>query len=72
MLHKYDLFITVVCCIILIYLHGEVFSVNFTYVYFISNDLDTDIDIETHDNSHLIYTGKLHKKVIIHLYNTWF
>ena len=39
---------------------------------FISNDLDTDIDIETHDNSHLIYTGKLYRKVIIHLYNTWF
>ena len=29
---------------------------------FISNDLDTDI--ETHDNSHLIPTLKLHRKVI--------
>ena len=35
---------------------------------FISNDLDTDIDIETHDNSHLIPTAKLYRKVIIHLY----
>ena len=36
---------------------------------FISNDLGTDIDIETHDNSHLIPTAKLYRKVIIHLYN---
>ena len=36
---------------------------------FISNDLDNDIDIETHDNSHLIPTAKLYRKVIIHLYN---
>ena len=35
---------------------------------FISNDLDTDIDIETHDNSHLIPTAKLYRKVTIHLY----
>ena len=35
---------------------------------FISNDLDTDIDIETHDNSHLISAAKLCRKVIIHLY----
>ena len=35
---------------------------------FISNDLDTDIDIETHDNSHLIPVAKLYRKVIIHLY----
>ena len=35
---------------------------------FISNDLDTDIDIETHDNSHLIHTAKLYREVIIHLY----
>ena len=34
---------------------------------FISNDLDTDIGIETHVNSHLIPTSKLHRKVI-HLY----
>ena len=34
---------------------------------FISNDLDTDIDIETHDKSHLIPTAKLYRKVIIHL-----
>ena len=34
---------------------------------FISNDLDTDIDIETHDNSHLIPTAKLYRKVIIHM-----
>ena len=44
------------------------FSVHFTYVYFISNYLDTDIDIETHDNSHLIPTAKLYRTVIIHLY----
>ena len=35
---------------------------------FISNDLDTDIDIVTHDNSYLIPTAKLYRKVIIHLY----
>ena len=35
---------------------------------FTSNDLDTDINIETHDTSHLIPTAKLHRKVI-HLYN---
>ena len=35
---------------------------------FISNDLDTDIDIGTHDNSYLIPTAKLYTKVIIHLY----
>ena len=35
---------------------------------FISNDLDTDIDIGTHDNSYLIPTAKLYRKVIIHLY----
>ena len=35
---------------------------------FISNDLDTDIDIETHDNSYLISMAKLCRKVIIHLY----
>ena len=35
---------------------------------FISNDIDTDIDLETHDNSHLIPIAKLHRKVI-HLYN---
>ena len=32
---------------------------------FISNDLDTDIDIVTHDNSYLIPTAKLYRKVII-------
>ena len=35
---------------------------------FISNDLDTDIDIETHDNPHLTPAAKLYRKVIIHLY----
>ena len=35
---------------------------------FISNDLDTDIDIETHDNSHLFPTAKFYIQVIIHLY----
>ena len=34
---------------------------------FTSNDLDNDIDIETHDNSHFIPTSKLHRKVI-HFY----
>ena len=66
MLHKYDMFITVVCSVVLIYLHCanvKCFPKNSLMSIFISNDLDTDIDIETHDNSHLIPTSKLHRKL---------
>ena len=63
MLHKYDLCITIVCSVILVYVVCtaqmlNVFGKFYLCLYFMSNNLDTDIDIETHDNSHLISTSK--------------